>query len=226
MKPKAKAYPGGKEAKIHNPSGRGVLLTLGQPAKKGNRMAKAKGSKKANTPKKNPGGSKNKKYNPQAARASSKAKKTNPTKKKPSKKYSRKNPFDVAGLNLTELGAAALAAISSQAITSVITDPTSWLGIGIGIGLAALTHQVAPESVKSAATVGAGVVPAVNFINRLTNNAIGNTIRSTLQGVMPAGLLGSGNSAAAQQAAAAVAQQNMAGYPRRGLRTVNGQAVY
>ena len=151
--------------------------------------------KKANATKTKGGSKKNKKHNSGSASRSS-SKKANPAKKH-SKKHSRgkRNPFDVAGVNLTELAAAGIAAISSQAIVSVITDPTSWLGIGIGIGLAVAAAKFSPKSVKSAVTVGAGVVPAVNLINRVTKNAIGNTITSTLRGFVPAGLLGDGAAA-------------------------------
>lgn len=143
--------------------------------------------KRANAKKKKGGSKKHRKHNSASASASSS--KANPkTRKKNSKKkhYARRrNPFDVAGLNLMELGAAALAAIGSQATVTAITDPTSYLGIGIGLGLAVLAAKFVPRSVRGAAVLGAGVPPVVNVINRLTNNAIGTSITSNIQRFFP-----------------------------------------
>lgn len=158
-------------------------------------------TKKANKAKRK-GGSKKKKHNTASAKSSSARKaapKKNSPKKRSGKKHNsfriKKNSFDFSGVNLTDLAAAGIAAISSSAIISVIADPTSYLGIGLGLGLTFAAAKFAPRSIKAAVVLGAGVVPAVNLINRVTNNAIGNTISSGIRKFVPAGLLGNGATA-------------------------------
>jgi hypothetical protein len=228
MKKTAKAYPGGKEAKIHNPSGRGVLLTIGLP-KEGNKMANTK--KKANKAKRKGGSKKSKKKHNTAKSASSsspKTKKANPAKKRAgSKKNSAKralrnplrNPLPGLGdVSIQDWGVFALFAIGSPTVAGLLAAPGGWANIGIQFGITALTAYGAPKSIKTPATFGAGGPAVVTFVNKVTNNWISSFIQRTIGPIIPAGLLGTGAAAGptpAQLAAANANAGNMAGYRRR-----------
>lgn len=204
MKKNNKASGAPQVTVFENP---GPTWTLGLPGERTNRMA----TKKKNATKKK--GSKKRKKNSAAASGSSSRKstaaKTNPPKKRNGKKHAqraRRNPLDVKGVDFMQLGVAGLVAIGSQAVTSVFFNPQSALGIGMGIALTFGAAYIAPRQFKTGAVIGAGVVPIVNGINRLTGNKIGDTITSTLRGFIPAGLLGNG--------APQNTQNNMAGIRR------------
>ena len=184
-------------------------------------------NKKANAAKKKGGSKKGKKKNSAAGSGSSKSKKANPAKKKNPSKANRakRNPLELKGVDFMQLGVAGLVAIGSQAVTSVFFNPASPLGIGMGIALTFAVAAATPRAYKTGATIGAGVVPIVNGINLLTKNAIGDTIKTALRKVLPAGLLGTGTPAPQQQADMAGLQRRRPspsrvyqGYPRQALR--------
>lgn len=212
MKKAAKAYPGGKEVKIHNPSGRGVLFSLGLPERNSIMAKKANAKKKG-------GSKKKKKSNPGTASAKSTStkstpKKSNPKKKGGAKRASRRNPLPSLGsVGAMEWAVFALAAIGSRAITSLITNPDSWGGIGLQAGLTILAGKFAPKGVRTAATFGAGGGAVVSVVNRLTNNAIQTTITQYLGKFIPP-QLGAGAGAGAGAGTGA----GLAGY--RGPRAV------
>jgi hypothetical protein len=109
--------------------------------------------------------------------------------RKNSARRSLRNGFTFKGLNAVDLGVGAISLISTQALAQAIkqwVDPGSLLGIGIQIGMAAGIFAIAPASIRNAATLGAGITPVANGINRLTGNVIGSTIENTVRGFLPA----------------------------------------
>jgi hypothetical protein len=220
MKKKTKGGGTVIKGNIHNPK-----FPLGLP---GERNGMAKANKKKNKAKNKSGGRKNSASVKKAAshanastsaitRAVNQALAN--TKKKKKKGGGRrnsasswKNGFTFKGLNAMDLGVGALSLIVTQALAQVLSPwvaQTSYLGIGVQVGMAAGVFAIAPANMRNAATLGAGITPVASLINRLTNNAIGTTIVQTARGFLPA---------PATQAPATNGQQGIAGIPRRVVR--------
>ena len=178
------------KGRIHNPASK-AKWTLGLPGER-NAMQKKKSQKKrgkggrrntaaakTNKPKVNPS---------QATRATTSKPKVNGRRKK---KYSRsrRNTFTFRGLNAMDLGVGALALIGTQAVAQGVrrwVDPSSYLGLGLQLGMAAGLYAICPSSMRNAVVLGAGITPVANAINRLTGNVIGTTIENAVQQVLPA----------------------------------------
>jgi len=193
---------------IHNPA-KNAKWTLGLPgernAMKKNRSPKKRGKSKGG--RRNTAKTSRPKTNP--SRASSKAASRPKTNGRRKKKYtrSRRNTFSFRGLNAMDLGVGALALIGTQAIAQGVkswVDPSSYLGLGLQLGMAAGLYAIAPSHIRNAVVLGAGITPVANAINRVTGNVIGTTIQNAVQHVLPASM--------------PTAQQNLSGLvnPRSG----------
>ena len=177
---------------IHNPA-KNAKWSLGLPGER-NSMTKKNKSPKKRT--KSKGGRRNTaaktnrpKTNP--SRASGRAASTPKTNGRRKKKYtrSRRNTISFRGLNAMDLGVGALALIGTQAVAQGVkrwVDPSSYLGLGLQLGIAAGLYAISPASIRNAVVLGAGITPVANAINRLTGNVIGTTIENAVQGVLPA----------------------------------------
>jgi hypothetical protein len=181
---------------IHNPA-KTAKWSLGLPGERNTMAAKANKPKKRS---KSKGGRRNTaakktstpKSNSAAPRKAASTRRPTTTKANSSrrkKKPSRRNGFTFKGLNAVDLGVGALSLITTQALAQAASgwiDPSSILGIGAQLGMAAVAYAVAPGSIRNAVVAGAGITPVANLINRLTGNVIGSTITDTVRGFLPA----------------------------------------